>query len=322
MNRFFSTGMSRPAWALALLAGAIFMAPAFAKNIYKYQDEDGIWHFTDRAPDEGIEFEAVFMEREREERVRLRQGGTKYNPLYYVFNDYHGPVQVELSLTNEVNVLTEPPLPERFVVPGQKEELLVGLGALDTSQGFRFRLNVNAVPGPPMPEPLTGLVLDPPFADRQAFPVSQGFDGEQTHTGEENRYAVDIAMPENTPVHAARAGIVMDVEEDFNEGGTDLEKYAEKANHVRILHEDGTMALYAHLALASVIVRPGTRVTAGQFIARSGNTGFSSGPHLHFVVQQNTGMKLVSLPFEFRQRGGGSAVPRAGGFVGDTPESD
>ena len=92
----------------------------------------------------------------------------------------------------------------------------------------------------------------------------------------------------------------MDVEEDFNHGGTNLEEFGDKANHVRILHDDGTMALYAHLDLASVIVRPGARVRAGQKIARSGNTGFSSGPHLHFAIQQNVGMKLISVPFRFQ----------------------
>ena len=39
-----------------------------ADNIYKYQDENGIWHFTDRAPEEGTKFETVFMQREREDR--------------------------------------------------------------------------------------------------------------------------------------------------------------------------------------------------------------------------------------------------------------
>ena len=92
----------------------------------------------------------------------------------------------------------------------------------------------------------------------------------------------------------------MDVEEDFNRGGTDWKKFADKANHVRILHDDGTMAVYAHLDLASVSVRPGARIRAGQKIARSGNTGFSTGPHLHFVIQQNTGMKLISVPFKFQ----------------------
>jgi murein DD-endopeptidase MepM/ murein hydrolase activator NlpD len=114
-------------------------------------------------------------------------------------------------------------------------------------------------------------------------------------------------MPVGTQVLAAREGVVMDVEEDFNRAGTDLQKFMDKANHVRILHDDGTMALYAHLDLASVSVRPGARVKAGQLIARSGNTGFSTGPHLHFVIQQNVGMEMRSLPFRFHQAG---AEPR------------
>ena len=308
--------LNRAAIILFVLAAAL---PAAAKNIYKYQDENGIWHFTDKAPAEEIPFDIVYMEREREQRVRLRQEGTKQNPLYYVFNDYWGPVEVELKLTDDVNVLSEPPLPSRFVVAGQKEQLLVGLGALDTSRGFQFRLNVAAIPGPPVLSRVTGLVVDPPFARDRAYIVSQGFNGQKTHLEEDSIYAIDIAMPEGAPVHAVRDGVVMDIEEDFNKGGTDVEKYADKANHVRVLHEDGTMALYAHLALASVIVRPGAKVRAGQFLARSGNTGFSSGPHLHFAIQQNVGMKLVSLPFEFRLANGGSAAPEQGKFVGLVP---
>ena len=128
-------------------------------------------------------------------------------------------------------------------------------------------------------------------------------------TADPNVANVNITMPVGTPVHAARGGTVMDVEEDFNRGGTDRSKFVDKANHVRILHADGTMGLYAHLDLASVGVRPGSRVRAGQQIARSGNTGFSSGPHLHFAVQANVGMKLISLPFKFQTASGSPAAP-------------
>ena len=68
-----------------------------------------------------------------------------------------------------------------------------------------------------------------------------------------------------------------------------------------------------------VIVRPGARVRAGQLLARSGNTGLSSGPHLHFVIQQNTGMKLISLPFEFRLADGSTATPEEGRYIGALP---
>ena len=66
---------------------------------------------------------------------------------------------------------------------------------------------------------------------------------------------------------------------------------------MRILHDDGTMAMYAHLKPEGVLVRIGQRVHAGQPIGLSGNTGFTTGPHLHFAVQVNRGMRLESVPF-------------------------
>jgi len=71
------------------------------------------------------------------------------------------------------------------------------------------------------------------------------------------------------------------------------------ANVVRIMHDDGSHAVYAHLNLNSVRVRPGDRVERGQYIADSGNTGYSSGPHLHFAVMVNRGMRMASVPVLF-----------------------
>ena len=153
------------------------------------------------------------------------------------------------------------------------------------------------------------LAVEPPFPAGLTFPISQSFGGGRTHQGVENAYAVDIVMPVGTDVLAARDGVVMDIEDDYKAGGTDLEKFLDKANQVRVLHDDGTMTVYAHMELASVRVRPGARVRSGQPLARSGNTGFSTGPHLHFVIQQNTGMELVSVPFRFRQPGGAAVEP-------------
>ena len=65
----------------------------------------------------------------------------------------------------------------------------------------------------------------------------------------------------------------------------------------RILHEDGSMALYAHLKPEGVEVRVGQQVRQGQRIALSGNTGYSTAPHLHFAVQANGGMRLEAIPF-------------------------
>jgi hypothetical protein len=296
-------------WLLPLLLLIPFTA--VAKNIYKFQDENGIWHFTDKAPDEGIKFDTVYMEREPEPRIKMRREGKNQSPVYLLHNDFWGPVEIELKFEEAVNVLSEPELPATFVIPAQTEQTLLGIGALDQRKGFQYRLSLTSVPGRPIRSPIENLVILPPFAPEEAYPVSQGFLGEKTHNSPDSTYAVDIAMPVGTAIHAVRGGIVMDVEEDFNRGGTDFNKFADKANHVRILHDDGTMALYAHLDLASVIVRPGSRVGAGQKLARSGNTGFSSGPHLHFAIQQNTGMQLVSVPFLFLLPDGTSAVPVA-----------
>ena len=80
----------------------------------------------------------------------------------------------------------------------------------------------------------------------------------------------------------------------------------------RILHDDGTMAIYAHLHPDSVRVAPGQRVERGAWLANSGNTGFSTGPHLHFAIQRNSGMELISVPFEFAGVNGSGITPVAG----------
>ena len=81
--------------------------------------------------------------------------------------------------------------------------------------------------------------------------------------------------------------------------------------HVRVLHIDGTMAVYAHLQPESVMVHPGQRVRVGQRLGASGNTGFSTGPHLHFSVQANVGMEIRSVPFALEGPGGAIAIPGA-----------
>jgi murein DD-endopeptidase MepM/ murein hydrolase activator NlpD len=128
------------------------------------------------------------------------------------------------------------------------------------------------------------------------FRLSQGPNGNFSHTDSKSRYAMDIAMPEGTPIIAARSGRVVKTENAQAGRGNDA-----SGNFVRVRHDDGTEGVYLHLQQGSVSVRVGQRVAVGSPLALSGNTGNSSGPHLHFVVQRATEAGLVSIPYEFNQ---------------------
>jgi murein DD-endopeptidase MepM/ murein hydrolase activator NlpD len=93
--------------------------------------------------------------------------------------------------------------------------------------------------------------------------------------------------------------VVAKVKDDSSKGGGDR-KYENHANYVLVRHDDGTLGNYAHLAKGGVKVVVGQRVDAGELIALSGNTGFSSGAHLHFsVFKTRDGKGRVSIPVKF-----------------------
>ncbi|MBT0586252.1 peptidoglycan DD-metalloendopeptidase family protein [Alteromonas sp. SM 2104] len=137
-----------------------------------------------------------------------------------------------------------------------------------------------------------------PFAPEQQYRMVQGFGGGYSHTGA-SRYAVDFAMPVGTPVHAARGGLVIDTEQSHRQGGASR-RYAKYANYVVILHSDGTTGEYYHLQFNGVAVETGEEVSAGDMLGYSGNTGFSSLPHLHFAVYSARAFgEYQSIPFQF-----------------------
>lgn len=307
--------LNRIAFLFVLLP--LLSAPpgADAKRVYKYQDENGIWHFTDKKPNTDQPVESRLVDVDPEEKLKVREVGSPKEPAYEFHNAYYGPMQVAVKATEAKNLKSEPPLPATFILPPRTDRRLFELGPADPRQGWSFRLNFVHVPGSPdarHDNPLYRL----PFPAGQRFPVSQAFNGGHTHNEPGARHAVDIVMPEGTPVLAARDGVVMSVARDFYRSGQDKERYGPRANHVRVLHDDGTMAVYAHLKLESVEVHPGEAVLAGDLLGYSGNTGYSTGPHLHFVIQRNAGMKIVSEPFRFAGPNGNPVTPAAGTFLG------
>lgn len=87
--------------------------------------------------------------------------------------------------------------------------------------------------------------------------------------------AIDYAVSEGTPVYAAADGVVMLTANLTSSYGT----------HVVIRHGNGLQTYYGHGTRGSICVSAGQIVKKGQQIMRSGNTGNSSGPHLHFEVR-------------------------------------
>lgn len=137
-----------------------------------------------------------------------------------------------------------------------------------------------------------------PFPKGKAVTVSQGNNGYFSHYGS-SEYAIDFPVEEGTEIVAAREGTVWAVRGDSNSGCA-TEDCADQANYVIIDHGDATFGIYYHLKKDGALVTPGTKVCKGQKIALSGNTGFSSGPHLHFAVRDIYGQ---SLPLFFDELG-------------------
>lgn len=271
---------------------------AHAGKVYRWVDKNGIVHYGDHPPAEaakaGARVKVIPVRAEPGAMARLRLEREDGASLAYADNAIAGPVEVLLKFTREVNTRGEPDLPARATVPANTTVLLSRLmpAAPGTAE---FGLSMEVVPGDPRAKPQDVDYLLP--IPRERLRIEQGFNGRFSHQDTQNLYAIDFRAAQGTPVSAARGGTVMQVESDFDKAGLDLEKYGGRANYVRILHDDGTMGLYAHLRTEGVLVRPGQRVRAGQKIGLSGNTGFTSGPHLHFAVQVNRGMQLVSIPF-------------------------
>lgn len=138
-----------------------------------------------------------------------------------------------------------------------------------------------------------------PYSPGRDYIVTQAYNGGYSHKGA-NKYAIDWKMPEGTTVLAARAGTVVKIRSDSDLGGPSID-FDKHNNYVLIRHDDGTLAHYCHLQKHGNLVNIGDRVVAGQPIARSGNTGFSSGPHLHFCVFKTiSGKQRASLPVKFQ----------------------
>ena len=274
-----------------------------AQSLYRYLDDNGHWVYSDRPP-EG-EFERLEVDHDRAPGfVRLYQRtGLEGDDVLAVENGFDGPIQIAFRVVAAANLADEVPLRGNRILGPRTDTALIDLVPARVGSPVRARFDYQYIHGDPAAKHRPEQPYRLPYALATRHRVSQAWPDKITHGDPANAYAVDFEMPIGTNVFAARAGIVIETTSDFYEAGVE-ERFARRANMVRVLHEDGTYALYAHLNWNSIRVGAGQRIARGEYIADSGNTGFSTGPHLHFVVQHNIGGEIDSVPVEFAGAGG------------------
>jgi len=283
--------------------------PALAVAVYKYRDANGVVTFTDK-PTRGAQvlfYGDRFIEK-LDDQVRVEKQPLQLGEMLTLVNDLYAPVEIELTIKDTRNIAPLPANKIHRVLPARSKTPLVaiqpsGVGKMSYRQSLRFALS------DPKTTP-SNYNYALPWTSGQ-YKVTQGPGGRFSHQDAKGRHAVDVSMPEGTRVTAARAGTVVSIDASERAGNG-----SRAGNYVRVLHADGTMSVYLHLRQHGVMVKEGQFINVGDLIAYSGNTGHSTGAHLHFVVQKNVGMNVVSIPFKFESQGI-ARIPKAGDMLGN-----
>lgn len=294
--------------SLILLLLMLVYSPLTLAQIYKYQDKQGKWHFSDKKPTKhhtAVQQIDLTPKNKAKKTKPYLTVKTANGQLHYTANNpLLIPVQGFLYDTETKNKVSS------VVVPPLSTETLF------SQQNSRIKRDVyfRYVIGDPNARPDTADIY-PPFTDYKPLRISQSFNGQFSHHSAGSRYAVDIGMLVGTKITAVREGVVIKTRDDYALAGVSSPYFLDKANLVKILHQDGTYATYGHLLLGGVNVKVGDKVKAGQVIGLSGNTGYSTGPHLHFVIRYNNRGKTQSVPFKFLQPNNKSVTPKKGDWL-------
>jgi len=128
------------------------------------------------------------------------------------------------------------------------------------------------------------IKLQKPLDD---FKVTQefgkNFNSYYAEAGMLGHNGIDFACEIGTPIYASHDGVCMGISED-SAGGIGIDIRAGKIDN----HDDTFKTRYWHIMKGGVMIKYGQEVKAGELIALSGNTGRSTGPHLHFGLKRIT----------------------------------
>lgn len=148
---------------------------------------------------------------------------------------------------------------------------------------IKFILDPNTIPSKGsgvLMWPLSNPIITQRFG-YTAFAASGAYNGSQ-HNG------LDLGTPVGTPLHAPLTGRVRNV------GNTDLVPGCYSwGKWLLIDHPNGLSSMFAHLSQVSV--SPGQEVKTGDIVGYSGNTGYSTGPHLHYTLYVTAGVQVMAF---------------------------
>jgi len=218
----------------------------------------------------------------------------------YADNSEFCPVSIKVDF-DAMNMEVEGGNHKTYVVAAREEKALITkLTISDIKKPAKFNYSYSTNYGDSNLNHTEEYVYDLPYRKSNEYKVIQGYNGTFSHT---DQNALDFEMPEGTDIMTIREGIVVEVIDNNNK--TCPEKECVKFNNqIIVYHPDGTFAEYVHIKQNSSRVKKGDKVVKGQVIAKSGNVGWSTGPHLHLSVFKQKLTERNTIKTKFKTRDG------------------
>lgn len=215
----------------------------------------------------------------------------------YVDNPLKCPLTIKVFTKNK-EVKSQLNVNFPLVLKSEKDSLL--FYSLIDVRDKKLNIKFSSIFGTPNDEINIRKVSLPFFSGRK-YKVIQGYNGRFSHQEIFSKYAIDFNLKKGDTICAVADGYVVGVIEDYKYGGKSKE-WRPYANFVTVYHpEMNIYSQYVHLKYKGSLVSINDAVKMNQAIALSGDTGFSSGEHLHFnafkATHEKPGWESIKIDF-------------------------